>query len=101
MLGRVPRIPKLVVQKIIHELGGFEEVLAASDADLEAVDGVGPTRAKDIREGLRRLHEVDLVDRYFTELTAMGAVTKRKEHAISELEEAMEVGLRGGRSIRL
>src|SRR5215207_7227258 len=64
VLGRIPRIPKLVVQKIIHELGGFEEVLAASDADLEAVDDVGPTRAKDIREGLRRLREVDLVDRY-------------------------------------
>src|SRR6188472_4327044 len=64
VLGRVPRIPKLVVQKIIHELGGLEEVLAASDADLEAVDGVGSTRAKDIREGLRRLQEVDLVDRY-------------------------------------
>lgn len=64
VLGRIPRIPKLVVQKIVHELGGLEEVLAASDADLEAVDGVGPTRAKDIREGLRRLQEVDLVDRY-------------------------------------
>ena len=64
VLGRIPRVPKLVVQKIIHEFGGLEEVLAASDADLEAVDGVGPTRAKDIREGLRRLQEVDLVDRY-------------------------------------
>ncbi len=56
--------PKLVVQKITHELGGLEEVLAASDAELAAVDGVGPSRAKDIREGLRRLQEVDLVDRY-------------------------------------
>jgi diadenylate cyclase len=64
VLGRVPRIPKLVVQKITHELGGLEEVLAVSDADLAAVDGVGPSRAKDIREGLRRLQEVDLVDRY-------------------------------------
>ena len=64
VLGRIPRIPKLVVQKIIQELGGLEDVLAASDAELEAVDGVGPTRAKDIREGLRRLQEVDLVDRY-------------------------------------
>src|SRR5665811_240412 len=53
VLGRVPRIPKLVVQKITHELGGLEEVLATSDADLAAVDGVGPSRAKDIREGLR------------------------------------------------
>jgi diadenylate cyclase len=64
VLGRIPRVPKLVAQKIIHEFGGLEEVLAASDADLEAVDGVGPARAKDIREGLRRLQEVDLVDRY-------------------------------------
>jgi diadenylate cyclase len=64
VLGRIPRLPRLVVQKIIHEFGGLEELLAASDADLEAVDGVGPTRAKDIREGLRRLQEVDLVDRY-------------------------------------
>ncbi len=64
VLGHVPRIPKLVVQKITHELGGLEEVLAVSDADLAAVDGVGPSRAKDIREGLRRLQEVDLVDRY-------------------------------------
>ena len=64
VLGRIPRMPKLVVQKIIHEFGGLEEVLAACDEDLEAVDGVGPTRAKDIREGLRRLQEVDLVDRY-------------------------------------
>ena len=40
VLGRVPRIPKLVVQKITHELGGLEEVIAASDADLAAVDGV-------------------------------------------------------------
>jgi diadenylate cyclase len=64
VLGRIPRLPKLVVQKIIREFGGLEEVLAASDADLEDVDGVGATRAKDIREGLRRLQEVDLVDRY-------------------------------------
>jgi diadenylate cyclase len=64
VLGHVPRIPKLVVQKITQELGGLEEVVATSDADLAAVDGVGPQRAKDIREGLRRLQEVDLVDRF-------------------------------------
>jgi len=64
ILGRIPRLPKLVVQKIIRELGGLEEVLAASDADLEAVEDVGQTRAKEIREGLRRLQELDLADRY-------------------------------------
>jgi diadenylate cyclase len=64
VLGRIPRLPRLVAQKIIHEFGGLEEILAGSDSELEAVDGVGETRAKDIREGLRRLQEVDLVDRY-------------------------------------
>jgi diadenylate cyclase len=64
VLGRIPRLPRLVVQKIIQEFGGLEEVLAVSNAELEAVDGVGETRAKDIREGVRRLQEVDLVDRY-------------------------------------
>jgi diadenylate cyclase len=64
VMGRIPRIPKLVVQKIVHELGGLEQVFAADDTELAAVDGVGPTRAKDIREGLRRLQDVDPVDRY-------------------------------------
>ena len=64
VLGRIPRLPRLVVQKIILQFGGLEEVLAASDEELEAVEGVGETRAKDIREGVRRLQEVDLVDRY-------------------------------------
>ena len=31
---------------------------------LETVEGVGEIRAKDIREGLRRLQEINLVDRY-------------------------------------
>jgi diadenylate cyclase len=64
VLGRVPRLPKLVVQRIIREFGGLEEILAANDEALESVEGVGETRAKDIREGMRRLQEVDLVDRY-------------------------------------
>ena len=64
ILGRIPRLPKLVVQRIVDEFGGLEELLAATDGELETVDGVGEIRAKDIREGLRRLQEINLVDRY-------------------------------------
>jgi diadenylate cyclase len=64
VLGRIPRLPKLVVKRIVDEFGGLEELLAASDGELETVDGVGEIRAKDIREGLRRLQEINLVDRY-------------------------------------
>src|SRR5579864_7219136 len=64
ILGRIPRLPKLVVQRIVDEFGGLEELLAATDGELETVDGVGEIRAKDIREGLRRQQEINLVDRY-------------------------------------
>jgi diadenylate cyclase len=64
ILGRIPRLPKLVVGGIVREFGGLDDILAASDGELEAVEAVGDMRAKDIREGLRRLQEINLVDRY-------------------------------------
>jgi diadenylate cyclase len=64
ILGRIPRLPKIVVRQVVTELGGLDELLAATDAELEALEGVGEVRAKDIREGLRRLQEVNFVDRY-------------------------------------
>jgi diadenylate cyclase len=63
ILGRIPRLPRLVAERVVYRFGGLEEILAASEEDLEAVEGVGE-RAREIREGLRRLQEVDIVDRY-------------------------------------
>ncbi len=63
-LSNVPRLPRLVAQKVVNHFGDLDALLGASDGDLEAVEGVGEARAKEIREGLRRLQEVDLVDRY-------------------------------------
>ena len=63
ILGRIPRLPRLVVHQIVRRFGGLDEILAATDPELEEV-GVGEIRAKDIREGLRRLQEINLVDRY-------------------------------------
>jgi diadenylate cyclase len=63
-LSNVPRLPRLVAQKVVNHFGDLDALLAASDGDLESVEGVGEARAKEIREGLRRLQEVDLVDRY-------------------------------------
>src|SRR6195256_4258774 len=61
VLGRIPRLPKLVVQNIVREFRGLDEILAATDPELESVEGVGEIRAKAIREGLRRLQEINLV----------------------------------------
>src|ERR687893_1358376 len=37
ILGRIPRLPKLVVAQIVAEFGGLDELLAATDAELETV----------------------------------------------------------------
>ena len=63
-LSRVPRLPRLVAQKVVHNFGDLTTILAAPEDELAAVDGVGEPHAKEIREGLRRLQEVDAVDRY-------------------------------------
>jgi diadenylate cyclase len=63
-LSRIPRLPRLVIQKIVHRFGDLDTVVNATDEELESVDGVGSTRAREIREGLRTLQEVDIVDRY-------------------------------------
>jgi diadenylate cyclase len=64
ILSRIPRLPRLVVQKIVHRFGDLEAILNAPQEELESVEGVGDARAREIREGLRRLQDVDLVDRY-------------------------------------
>src|SRR5207249_1771993 len=64
VLGRIPRLPKLVVSQIVAEFGGLDELLAATDAELEAEEGVGEIRAKDSRDGLRRQQEIHLADRH-------------------------------------
>ena len=64
VLGYIPRLPKIAVGNIVSELGGLDDLIGASDEELEAIDGVGELRAKDIREGLRRLQEINYVDRH-------------------------------------
>jgi diadenylate cyclase len=64
VLSHIPRLPENVIQRLVGELEGLEAIVRASQRDLEAVDGVGAVRAREIREGLRRLQEHNLVDRY-------------------------------------
>jgi diadenylate cyclase len=64
VLSHIPRIPEPVIRRVVGDLGGLDTVVRASQRDLEAVDGVGAVRAREIREGLRRLQEHNLVERY-------------------------------------
>ena len=64
VLSHIPRLPDGVVRRVVTTMNGLEANVRASQRDLEAVDGVGAVRAREIREGLRRLQEHNLVDRY-------------------------------------
>lgn len=64
LLAKVPRLPATVVDRLVGHFGTLQKLLAASIDDLQAVGGVGESRARNIREGLSRLAESSILERY-------------------------------------
>ena len=64
LLARVPRLPSPVVDRLVGHFGGLQQLLAAGIDDLQAVEGVGEARARTVREGLSRLAESSILERY-------------------------------------
>lgn len=64
VMSHIPRLSEAVIGRVVADFDGLDSIVRASHRELEAVEGVGPSRAREIREGLRRLQEHNLVDRY-------------------------------------
>src|SRR5690606_3976904 len=64
LLAKVPRLPTSVVERLVEHFGSLQRLLGATVDDLQKVDGVGETRARGVREGLSRLAEVSILERY-------------------------------------
>ena len=64
MLAKIPRLPDQVIQNIISRFGNLQKIMRATIEDLDDVEGVGATRATSIKEGLSRLAESAILDRY-------------------------------------
>lgn len=64
LLAKVPRLPNLVIERLVDHFGSLQKLLAASIEDLQTVEGVGETRARTVREGLSRLAESSILERY-------------------------------------
>jgi diadenylate cyclase len=64
MLRKIPRLPHNVIVSLVGRFGRLESILSASKRELDAVEGVGPIRAHDIKEGFLRLREMNLLERY-------------------------------------
>ncbi|MFI6288715.1 DNA integrity scanning diadenylate cyclase DisA [Streptomyces sp. NPDC051018] len=64
LLAKVPRLPGAIIERLVEHFGGLQKLLAASVDDLQTVDGVGEARARSVREGLSRLAESSILERY-------------------------------------
>ncbi len=64
MLTRIPRLPDNVAEAIVDRFGNLQKIMRATIDDLEDVEGVGGSRARAIKDGLARLAESSILDRY-------------------------------------
>jgi diadenylate cyclase len=64
LLAKIPRLPESVIERIVAHFGTLQKILRATVDDLDEVEGVGEARARAIKEGLSRLAETSILDRY-------------------------------------
>ena len=57
LLSRVQRLPDFAVERLVTHFGDAQRLLAATIDQLQAVDGIGETRARSVRDGLSRMVE--------------------------------------------
>jgi diadenylate cyclase len=64
LLSRIPRLPDAVMDKLVGRFGSLERLMDASLDELDDVEGIGEARARSIREGITRLAETSILERY-------------------------------------
>jgi diadenylate cyclase len=64
LLSKIPRLPETVCDKIVARFGNLQKLLRAGVTDLVEVEGVGESRARAIKDGLARLAESSILERY-------------------------------------
>ncbi len=64
ILSKIPRLPGAIIERLVDHFGSLQPLLAAGLDDLMRVDGVGELRARMVREGLSRLAESSILERY-------------------------------------
>lgn len=64
LLAGIKAVPRAVADRLVASFGGLQNLMAANIEDLMAVDGIGEQRARTVREGLSRVAESSLLDRF-------------------------------------
>jgi len=64
LLGKIPRLSPDLAERVVQRFGSLAKIMRASIADLVEVDGIGDVRARTIKDGLSRLAETSILERY-------------------------------------
>lgn len=64
LLSKLPRVNETHVLQVVQHFGSLRKILRASAAELEAVEGIGPGRAKALKDGTVRLAGDSIIDQY-------------------------------------
>ena len=64
LLGKIPRLPPPVIANIVARCDNLQKVIGATVEDLATIDGVGEAIAETVKDGLARLAESSILDRY-------------------------------------
>lgn len=64
MLSLIRTLPRAIGERLVENFSDLQLLMAASTTELMDVEGIGEQRARSIREGLARMAESSLLDRY-------------------------------------
>jgi diadenylate cyclase len=64
LLHKIPRLPEVVSDHVVARFDTLQKIMRAGIAELTEVEGVGDARARAIKEGLSRLAETSILERY-------------------------------------
>jgi diadenylate cyclase len=64
LLSKIPRLRESIAENVVERFGQLAKIMRASISDLVEVDGVGEARARAIKDGLSRVAETSILDRY-------------------------------------
>lgn len=64
LVSELKAVPRAVAGRLVDHFGGLQNLMAATIDELMVVDGIGELRARTVREGLSRIAEASLLDRF-------------------------------------
>ena len=64
VLYRLPRLSDTIIERIVERFVNLQQIMRASLGELEQVEGVGRARAHSLKDGLARMAETSIFERY-------------------------------------